>query len=96
MFLSDPHRTGTKSAQVIDLLRVVPLFRMWRSSGDVRPENYAHLPGCRESVCCSFYPLKRNKRNSGTRPWEQGLSPFQTVPSCSALAAPPGRGGRQL
>ena len=95
MFRSDTHPARSGSAQVIDFIGHVPLFRMWRSSGDVRRENPMDTRTGREGGAVSFYLLKRNKRNNGTGQWKQALSACRIVPPCSALAVPVGRGGRR-
>ena len=95
MFRSDPHPAATGSAQVIDFIGHVPLFRMWRSSGDVRQKNRTDARTGREGGDISFYLLKRNKRNNGTRQLDQLLSVCRTVPPCSALAAPAERERRR-
>lgn len=83
------------SAQPADFREQTRMFRLWRSKPGVRQKIRTGIPAAREGWGISFYILKRNKRNSGTRQREQGLSPFRTVPHCSALTAAAGRGGRR-
>ena len=87
MFHFDPHWAGSGPTQAIDFISVVPLFRLSRFWCVPARKNRAGADRGREKTGFSYYILKRNKRNSGTRQLDQRLSAFRIVPHCSAFAA---------